>query len=301
MKQATQLRRSEIFWAVPRCIKWALRRNTLKPRGRIPDTEKGHESSGEALGKGKEILPDGGFCDAAPSPMSDDNNHVSICHYATPALERSPFCSPTPTVVGFPLSRVASLSPTVITVADPSFPSPTLLPTTSKKPSSDGPPINHEIHHPKLVHVFNALLHVVLTPPSFSIILSLIIAFIYPLKYLFVPVQSSTSVHIRPAPDGGPPLAVILDTAGLVGAASVPLGLISLGAALARLTIQRNQWRNLPLGAISALAMAKMIVMPLLGVGIVRGFVKVGLISKEDRVLQFVCLWVLSFDRWPAF
>ena len=228
--------------------------------------------------------------------MSEDSNHVSIAHYATPGLERSPFCSPTPTVVGFPLSRVASPSPTVIAVADPSLPPPSLLPTTCEKPSSDNPLINHEIRSPKLVRVFNALLDAILTPPSFSIILSLIITFIHPLKSLFVPVQLSTLAYIcRAAPDGGPPLAVILDTAGFISAASIPLGLISLGAALTRLMLQKNQWHSLPLGAISALSIAKMIMMPLFGMGIVRGFTKVGLISGEDRVLQFVCLWVPSF------
>jgi len=303
VKQATQLRRSWIFLAVPRCIQWVLRRKTPEPRGRIPDDEKGHESSSEPSGKGERMLPNGSFCDAAPpTRISEDTNHVSICHYTTPVLGRSPFCSATPTVVGFPLSRVASPAPTVIAVAEPSLPSPSLLPTTCEKLSSDSPPINPEIRYPKLVRVFNALLYAILTPPSFSIILSLIIAFIHPLKSLFVPVRSSTSVHIHSAaPDGGPPLAVIFDTAGFIGAASVPLGLISLGAALARLTIQRNQWRSLPLGAISALAIAKMIVMPLLGVGIVKGFVKVGLVSREDRVLQFVCLWVPSFVVGPLF
>ncbi len=60
------------------------------------------------------------------------------------------------------------------------------------------------------------------------------------------------------APDGEPPLAFVIDFAEFMGAASVPLGLICLGSALARLDVPRSQWPHLPLGAIFSLAIGRM-------------------------------------------
>jgi hypothetical protein len=130
-----------------------------------------------------------------------------------------------------------------------------------------------------------------LNPPSIAILCSFPIALIPPLKALFVKVPS---VHMPSAPDGLPPLAFFLDTTAFIGAASVPLGLICLGSALARLTVPRDRegWRTLPVGAITGFAVGKMIVMPVLGVLIVQGLVKGGVIPREDKVLQFVCMCV---------
>ncbi|KAJ3728028.1 hypothetical protein DFJ43DRAFT_1194077 [Lentinula guzmanii] len=71
-----------------------------------------------------------------------------------------------------------------------------------------------------------------LTPASLSMIISIPIALVPSLKGLFT---ATTNSHIPYAPDGEPPLAFILDFASFMGAASVPLGLICLGYALARL------------------------------------------------------------------
>ncbi|KAJ7143748.1 auxin efflux carrier [Mycena epipterygia] len=124
-------------------------------------------------------------------------------------------------------------------------------------------------------------------PASLSIILSFPIALIPPLKGLFVPVQSP---HIPSAPDGRPPLSFLFDTATFIGAASVPLGLICLGSALARLEIPRGRWNHLPIGAILSMAVGRMLFMPVLGVLIAKGLTNAGIISKDDKVLQFVCM-----------
>ncbi|PFH47690.1 hypothetical protein AMATHDRAFT_67133 [Amanita thiersii Skay4041] len=128
-----------------------------------------------------------------------------------------------------------------------------------------------------------------LMPVSMSIILSFPIALVKPLKALFMVVPGT---NMPSAPDGQPPLAFILDTASFIGAASVPLGLICLGSALARLNLPRNQWRTLPLGAIATLALGKLVIMPVLGVLICQGLVKVGVIAAEDKVLRFVCIFL---------
>ena len=126
-----------------------------------------------------------------------------------------------------------------------------------------------------------------LSPASLSVLLAFPIALVTPLKGLLVALPDSP---IPNAPDGEPPLAFVMDTAAFVGAASVPLGLICLGAALARLKIPRGAWRALPLGAIGALALAKIVVSPVLGVLICEGLTRAGVIDRADRVLRFVCM-----------
>ncbi|KAJ7160627.1 auxin efflux carrier transmembrane protein [Mycena crocata] len=131
-------------------------------------------------------------------------------------------------------------------------------------------------------------LHNLLIPSSLSIILSFVIALAPPLKALFIAVPGT---HIHPAPDGQPPLAFVMDTANFIGAASVPMGLVCLGSALARLRVPRGSWGSLPIGAILGLSTAKILLFPVLGVLICKGLINVGVISQEDKVLQFVCMF----------
>jgi auxin efflux carrier family protein len=128
-----------------------------------------------------------------------------------------------------------------------------------------------------------------LTPASLSILLAFPIALVPQLKGLFTPTSGS---GIPNAPDGEPPLAFILDFATFMGAASVPMALIGLGSALARIQVPRDQWKDLPLGAIFSLAFLKLIVTPVLGVLITGGLVSAGVMDKEDKVIQFVSMYV---------
>ncbi|KAH9963618.1 hypothetical protein BC827DRAFT_1266388 [Russula dissimulans] len=45
-----------------------------------------------------------------------------------------------------------------------------------------------------------------------------------------------------------------------------------------------------PWGAITALALAKMVITPILGVALTRLFARAGFVDQEDKVLQFVCI-----------
>lgn len=127
-----------------------------------------------------------------------------------------------------------------------------------------------------------------LLPCSVTIVFSIVISVVTPLKALFTTVANSP---IPNAPDNQPPLAFILDCATFVGAASVPLGLICLGSAVARVQLpRRGEWKNLPLGAIAYFALTKMVLLPILGVLIVQGLVHVGFIDASDKVLRFVCM-----------
>ena len=87
---------------------------------------------------------------------------------------------------------------------------------------------------------------------------ALITALVPSLKALFVAPPTGSSVHIKPAPDGLPPLDVLFETATFAGNACIPLGLVCLGSALARLRMPKPI-RKAPLGAIMTFAILKVI------------------------------------------
>ena len=159
------------------------------------------------------------------------------------------------------------------------------------------PPIGHQRRRKakNIMYLGLAFLKSSLNPGSLSILVSLPIALIPPLKALFIKVPS---VNMPSAPDGLPPLAFFFDTTTFIGAASVPLGLICLGSALARMNVPRNKegWRMLPIGAITGIAVGRIIIMPVVGVLLVQGLVKGGVIPRTDKVLQFVCMYAISYQ-----
>jgi auxin efflux carrier family protein len=161
------------------------------------------------------------------------------------------------------------------------------IPSTKETPAYPPPQNSSRRHFKKFLHFIQTLL----TVPTMAVIIALIIAVVQPLKALFVLLPSSPH-----APDGQPPLAFIMDTATFLGGASVPLGLICLGSAMARLHIPRSNWRALPLGSIVSLALGRMVLQPVLGVLIVQGLTHVGIISAEDKVLRFVCMRVMILN-----
>lgn len=78
-----------------------------------------------------------------------------------------------------------------------------------------------------------------LTPPTISLVVSIIIGVVPVLRDLFVPAESPEKHFSATAPDGNPPLSTIYDAASFVGAASVPLGLIVLGASIATIEVPK--------------------------------------------------------------
>jgi predicted permease len=127
-------------------------------------------------------------------------------------------------------------------------------------------------------------------PPTIALVLACPISVIIPLKALFVPLQNANGDPvIRFAPDGAPPLAFILDTATFLGSASVPLALMCLGAALAKLKVPKGI-RGLPLGAILSLTMGRLVLQPIIAVAMVGGLVRAGLINEADKVLRFTMM-----------
>ena len=158
---------------------------------------------------------------------------------------------------------------------------------TSPHPSTHSLPLNNRKYSVSRQSICQ-FLKSFFTPPSVAILISFPIALVPKLKALFTPVPGT---FIPPAPDGQPPLAFLLDATTFMGAASVPLGLLCLGSALARLNLpKKGEWLSLPLGAIGSLAVVRMLVMPILGVLICQGLTNIGIISKDDKVLRFACM-----------
>ncbi|KAI5951770.1 ECM3 [Candida jiufengensis] len=121
---------------------------------------------------------------------------------------------------------------------------------------------------------------------SIALLASIAICMSPPLKALFVP----TTFYIPNAPDEQPPLSFIIDLTSYIGAASVPLGLLLLGATLARLQVKNMApgfWKT----AILVTA-TRLIILPIFGVGLTTGIYKAGWYGS-DRLVRFVS--VLEF------
>lgn len=124
-----------------------------------------------------------------------------------------------------------------------------------------------------------------LRPCSTAVILALTIAFIPWVKALFT--TSSNTPKIKQAPDNAPALAFIMDFTAYVGAASVPFGLILLGATLGKLKIGKlypGFWKSA-----FVLVFLRQCIMPIFGVLWCDRLVKAGWCSWEhDKMLLFV-------------
>jgi hypothetical protein len=91
-------------------------------------------------------------------------------------------------------------------------------------------------------------LRLLISPISIALFIALPIALITPLKALFTPVSGWTGTKIPNGPDGKPPLKFLLDTAGFIGAVTIPVSLMLLGVSFARLKVPK-QWSKLPIAA----------------------------------------------------
>lgn len=119
------------------------------------------------------------------------------------------------------------------------------------------------------------------TPNSMALIISIIIAMSPPLRALFV----LTNFYMPSAPDKQPPLSFIVDFTAYVGAASVPLGLLLLGATIARLKVKSiipGFWKT-----VVAICACRLIIMPIFGVGLTTGINKGGWYG-DDKLIRFV-------------
>lgn len=123
------------------------------------------------------------------------------------------------------------------------------------------------------------------TPNSLALIIAIAVAMAPPLRALFI----HGAFHIPDAPDKLPPLSFVMDITSYIGAASVPLGLMLLGA-----TISRLQVKKMPEGFWKTALMitcGRLIILPMIGVGLSTGLYKAG--WYDDIIMRFVS--VLQF------
>ncbi len=74
-----------------------------------------------------------------------------------------------------------------------------------------------------------------------------------------------------------------------VDTVAVPLALILLGASFARIKVPRPLSR-LPIMAMLLVTLAKMVVLPVIGVAVVQAMVRAGLIPAEAKAEKFVAM-----------
>ncbi|GHJ84613.1 hypothetical protein NliqN6_1015 [Naganishia liquefaciens] len=136
------------------------------------------------------------------------------------------------------------------------------------------------------------ILKLTLTPPSISLFFALPISLVQPLKALFVNVEGWSGGRIPFSPDGKPPLNWLLDTASFLGQICIPLGLILLGASFARLDLPKPLWK-LPIAAIVAVTVAKMVILPVIGVLMTESLSNhTSLYPKDQKMLRFVAMFL---------
>ncbi len=225
-----------------------------------------------------------------PIVRPNARRHVSFYDEATTVVPTEGPTRP-PSAVGCVTDEklaFASPAPTVTDVGRDGYTSRPLTPIQEAKQVGVASPVVPVMSYGlRALNVFKGILQSLCMPASLAIIISFPVALIQPLKALFVVVDG---YYMPSAPDGHPPLAVFYDFTEFMGAASVPLNLICLGSALARLNVPRSQWPSLPLGAIFSLAVGRMLLLPIFGVLICEALIHVDFISREDKVLQFVCM-----------
>ncbi|CAL1699951.1 unnamed protein product [Somion occarium] len=189
------------------------------------------------------------------------------------------------------ISRHTSTGP----LPSSSLPRPGLSLPPPTRPATPPLPVEPEPCHrpsfiPSTIHRIFHPLTAVVTPITISLVISLPIALIQPLKALFVDVSNLGGPNWK-GPDGRPPLAFVIDTADFVGTIAIPLALIVLGASFARLAIPRP-FSRLPILAMIAVALAKMLVLPVIGVFTVQAMVRGGLINHDSKVEKFVAMFL---------
>lgn len=76
-----------------------------------------------------------------------------------------------------------------------------------------------------------------------------------------------------------------------MGGITVPLALILLGASFARIKMP-SPLSRLPIMAMFLSTMAKMVMLPVIGVFLVQAMTKAGLVHKDEITLRFVMMFL---------
>ncbi|GAA5996605.1 uncharacterized protein JCM10292_003082 [Rhodotorula paludigena] len=167
------------------------------------------------------------------------------------------------------------------------FPAIEPIPSRLSARSQTRPPSVHPTIAMRVAQsIWTFLRPVITSPPTMTLLCALVIALIPVLRALFIAPDGTESFHPT-APDGDPPLAVLYDAASFVGAASIPTGLIILGASIGKISLPKPLSR-LPISGILAMAFTRLVILPIVGFFFVRQLVKSGMIDGDNHVLRFV-------------
>ena len=82
-----------------------------------------------------------------------------------------------------------------------------------------------------------------------------------------------------------------MTVAQFMGGITVPLALVLLGASFARFQVPRPLSR-LPIMAMVLTTLAKMAVLPVIGVFLVQAMTAAGIVDREAKVLRFVMIFL---------
>lgn len=125
-------------------------------------------------------------------------------------------------------------------------------------------------------------------PPSASLIISIVITMIPPVRRLFYAASDSTVKNIPDAPDGAPVLGFVMDFTTFVGNAAVPFGLAMLGATMARLSIKK-----LPAGfwkSVLLMGVLKLVILPIIAVAWTNKMKALNWIAQDNHMALFVMI-----------
>ncbi|WWC92597.1 uncharacterized protein L201_007556 [Kwoniella dendrophila CBS 6074] len=142
--------------------------------------------------------------------------------------------------------------------------------------------------------IWKRMILIIVNQPNVTkaIILSIPLATIQPLKALFVATSGWSGGRMPNAPDGNPPLHIIIQITAYLGAMAVPGALLCLGASFARLKMPKNL-HDLPYGAIISLTVSKMIIVPVFAIFVIQAMRdKTSLFPREDKIRTFATLLV---------
>lgn len=127
-----------------------------------------------------------------------------------------------------------------------------------------------------------------LRPPSIALILAMTFTMIPWVRRLFYADPNKGNYGIPDAPDGRPALSFVMDITSFVGACEVPLGLATLGATIARLSL-----KSMPKGfwqTVVALTLGKLVILPIIAVAWTEKMKSLGWIDADNTIAIFVMI-----------
>ncbi|KAG0636778.1 hypothetical protein HOY80DRAFT_1053505 [Tuber brumale] len=223
-------------------------------------------------------------CELNPRMISSSEG-ISSEAPTTPAIP--PATAATVEVLGKP----SSLSPTA---RHPDTQTTIATTTTPETPNSQAPTIAASSSAPPLTPIpillrVWAVLKPFLTLPALTLVFSLVIANVPYLKALFVRTPAVPKSKVPNAPDNKPPLDFMMDIATFSGPCVPVLGMLLIGAALSRLSMN-----NLPKGfwkAAVLMALLKLVLGPIIGISWTTQLKKrTNWIDPNDKILEFVMI-----------